>query len=105
MLAVHHDRKEAEAVLSRDERRNNARKRDGNWHQAVMQALRLVSLRQRFLVIGGLFVASMFELLGLTMIIPLLAAATMEVHGGKGAITNAIRKGNPASSVCRSIRC
>ena len=38
----------------------------------------------------------MFELLGLAMIIPLLASVSMEVHGGKGAITNAIRKGMEA---------
>ena len=84
-------------AVSRSERKKkNSRTRDGNWYQAVMQVLRLVSPMQRFLVIGGLFIASMFELLGLAMIIPLLAAATMEVHGGKGAITNAIRKGMEA---------
>jgi ATP-binding cassette subfamily C protein len=66
--------------------------RDGNWHQAVRQVLSLASPVQRVVVIGGLFLSSMFELLGLAMIIPLLASVTMEIHGGKGAITNAIRK-------------
>ncbi|MBK8211692.1 MAG: ABC transporter ATP-binding protein [Rhodospirillales bacterium] len=69
---------------------------DGNWRQAVIQVLRLASPFQRFTVVGGLFLSSMFELLGLAMIIPLLASVSMEVHGGKGAITNAIRKGMEA---------
>jgi ATP-binding cassette subfamily C protein len=66
--------------------------RDGNWRHAVRQVLSLASPVQRFVVIGGLFLSSMFELLGLAMIIPLLASVSMEMHGGKGAITNAIRK-------------
>lgn len=70
--------------------------RDAKWWQAVIHVLRLASPLQRFLVIGGLFLSSMFELLGLAMIIPLLASVSMQVHGGKGAITDAIRKGMEA---------
>ncbi|HYN39791.1 MAG TPA: ABC transporter ATP-binding protein [Rhodospirillales bacterium] len=82
--------------MARTERKKKFRTPGSSWQRAVREVLRLASPKQRILVVGGLFVASMFELLGLAMIIPLLAAATMEVHGGKGAITNAIRRGMEA---------
>ena len=44
----------------------------------------------------------MFELLGLTMIIPCSPAPRSEVHGGKSAITHAIRAGMESVG-CRSI--
>ena len=74
-------------------KKKKGKARGNNWRQAVSQVLSLASPVQRVVVIGGLFLSSMFELLGLAMIIPLLASASMEIHGGKGAITNAIRKG------------
>ena len=43
------------------------------WLRAVGDILRLVRLRDRIFVISGLFISSIFELFGLTMIIPLLA--------------------------------
>ena len=63
------------------------------WWQAVGQALRLTSVGKRIVVVGGLFVSSIFELLGLTMIIPLLASASLEMHTSKSGITTAIRWG------------
>jgi ATP-binding cassette subfamily C protein len=57
----------------------------------MARVLRLAALRKRVIVIGGLFVSSIFELLGLTMIIPLLASASSDLHSGKSGITNAIR--------------
>lgn len=82
--------------MSRRQRKNKRTAAGESWYQAVMQVLRLASPLQRFLVVGGLFLASMFELIGLTMIIPLLATATMDVQSGKGAITKAIRGGMEA---------
>lgn len=82
--------------MSRTERKKKRAPIGDSWYQAVTRVMGLVSPGKRILVVGGLFLASMFELIGLTMIIPLLAAATTEVHGGKGAITGAIRKGMEA---------
>lgn len=45
------------------------------WLRAMWRVLRLVSPMQRLVVIGGLFVATVLETLGMTMIIPLLASS------------------------------
>ena len=74
-------------------KRKNRKKRKTAWWQAVGQALRLTSVGKRIVVVGGLFVSSIFELLGLTMIIPLLASASFEMHTSKSGITTAIRWG------------
>lgn len=64
------------------------------WVKALWRTLRLVGPRQRFVVVTGLFVASLFELLGLTMIIPLLATAAhlKETKGLTVAIESALAK-------------
>ena len=46
------------------------------WAKATRAILSLVRLRDRILVVVGLFVSSIFELLGLMMVIPLLATVT-----------------------------
>jgi ATP-binding cassette subfamily C protein len=56
----------------------------------IVRALGLASPRQRLIVIGGLFVASVFELFGLMMIIPLIAAAS-GLRETKGAMMSGIR--------------
>lgn len=63
-------------------RRGTLRKLWG-WVRAMRRVLRLVSTRDRYLVIGGLFLSSMLELIGLTMIIPLLASAS-QLRESKG---------------------
>lgn len=51
--------------------------RKGPWGgSSLCEALRFASLRQRTIVIVGLFAASLSELFGLMMIIPLIAAAS-----------------------------
>lgn len=59
------------------------------WVLAMRRVLRLVSRRQRYLVIVGMFFSSLLELIGLTMIIPLLASAS-QLRESKG-IALAIR--------------
>lgn len=71
-------------------------KRKAGWGRAMVRVLRLAALRKRVVVIGGLFVSSIFELLGLTMIIPLLASASSDLHKGKSGMTNALRSGMEA---------
>jgi ATP-binding cassette subfamily C protein len=58
--------------------------------RAVQEVLALVPPRQRILVIIGLFFSSMLELLGVTMIIPLLASVT-HLRDGKLGLVTAIR--------------
>lgn len=53
------------------------------WARAMRRVLRLVPPRQRYLVIVGLFFSSLMELIGLTMIIPLLAS-TAQLKESKG---------------------
>ncbi len=62
------------------------------WVKALRRVLRLVGPRKRYIVIVGLFFASLLELLGLTMIIPLLAtSAHMKEAKGIGiAIQDAL---------------
>jgi ATP-binding cassette subfamily C protein len=54
-----------------------------DWVRAARRVLKLVSPRKRFIVIFGMFIASLLELLGLTMIIPLLATAA-QLRQSKG---------------------
>lgn len=67
-------------------------RRPAIWLSAFARVLQLVPPKTRFVVISGLFVASVLELFGLTMIIPLLALAAQvrEKHGG---LVVAIRAG------------
>ena len=62
------------------------------WIKALRRVLRLVDGRRRSIVVVGMFFASLLELLGLAMIIPLLAtAAHMKEAKGLGiAIQNAL---------------
>ena len=62
------------------------------WLSAFGRVLRLVPLRTRLVVIGGLFISSVLELFGLTMIIPLLATAA-QVREAKAGLMMAIRAG------------
>jgi ATP-binding cassette subfamily C protein len=65
------------------------------WLSAFGRVLRLVPLRTRLVVIGGLFISSVLELFGLTMIIPLLATAA-QVREAKAGLMMAIRSGMEA---------
>jgi ATP-binding cassette, subfamily C, bacterial len=77
-------------------KRKSRKKRKIGWSRAFGRVLRLASPGKRVIVIGGLFVSSIFELLGLTMIIPLLASASFEMHTTKSGITTSIRSGMEA---------
>jgi ATP-binding cassette subfamily C protein len=83
-------------VTDRAKRRKRGKKRKAGVLHAFVKVLALAPLRKRIVVIGGLFVSSIFELLGLTMIIPLLASASMEHHSSKPGISTAIRSGMEA---------
>jgi len=60
------------------------RKRGRKWARAVADVLRLAPPRTRALVIAGSFTASVLDLIGLTMMLPLIIAATDlgQVHKG-----------------------
>lgn len=68
---------------SAKKKRRSTPKKVWLWIKALRRVLRLVDGRRRALVIVGLFFASLLELLGLTMIIPLLATAA-HVKEAKG---------------------
>ena len=59
----------------------------GNKMRAVSDVLGLVRPWQCALVIGGLFLSSLFDLFGLTMIVPLLASVTSFGQGKLGLVT------------------
>ena len=59
----------------------------GNNMRAVSSVLGLVRPWQCALVIGGLFLSSLFDLFGLTMIVPLLASVTSFGQGKLGLVT------------------
>ncbi|MFO1128699.1 MAG: ABC transporter ATP-binding protein [Rhodospirillales bacterium] len=61
--------------LPTKKKRRSTPKKVWLWIKALGRVLRLVDGRQRFIVVVGLFFASLLELLGLTMILPLLATA------------------------------
>ena len=73
-------------------KRRSTAKKVWLWIKALRRVLRLVGPRKRYIVIVGLFFASLLELLGLTMIIPLLAtSAHMKEAKGIGvAIQSAL---------------
>jgi ATP-binding cassette, subfamily C, bacterial len=83
-------------VTDRAKRKIKKKKRKAGVLHAFRKVLALAPLRKRIVVIGGLFISSIFELLGLTMIIPLLASASMEHHSSKPGISTAIRSGMEA---------
>lgn len=66
----------------RKKRRSTPRKLWG-WVRAARRVLKLVPARKRYIVVFGMFIASLLELLGLTMIIPLLATAA-QLRQSKG---------------------
>lgn len=80
-------------MTNRVTRKSRRKKRKAGLVRAFRQVLALAPLRKRIVVIGGLFLSSIFELLGLTMIIPLLASASMEHHSSKPGISTAIKSG------------
>ena len=61
-------------------------KRLGKWSRAVRQVLRLAPRRHRALVIVGTFVSGVLDLLGLTMMVPLIIAATELKDSTKGIV-------------------
>ncbi len=62
------------------------RKRIGKWSRAIGQVLRLASPRHRALVIVGTFISSILDLVGLTMMVPLIIAATDIKSSSKGVV-------------------
>ena len=62
------------------------RKRLDKWATAILRVLRLASPRQRALVVGGTFLSSVLDLIGLTMMVPLIIAATHAGDLSKGKI-------------------
>ena len=62
------------------------RKRVGKWWRAIRQVMRLASPRHRALVIVGTFVSSILDLVGLTMMVPLIIAATDLKESTKGIV-------------------
>ncbi len=64
-----------------------------NTNDNIRLVLSVVPLRQQVVVVLGLFVSSLFELIGLAMIVPLLAGAAGDLGsgGGKAALSEAIR--------------
>ena len=62
------------------------RKRVGKWWRAIRQVMRLASPRHRALVIVGTFVSSILDLVGLTMMVPLIIAATDLKESSKGIV-------------------
>ncbi|MFO1155104.1 MAG: ABC transporter ATP-binding protein [Rhodospirillales bacterium] len=77
---------------TRKKKRRSTPKKVWLWIKALRRILRLVDGRRRAIVVIGLFIASILELLGLTMILPLLAtAAHMKEAKGVGiAIQSAL---------------
>ena len=62
------------------------RKRVGKWWSAIGEILALAPARQRALVIIGTFVASVLDLIGLTMMVPFIIAATSAQESTKGMV-------------------
>jgi ATP-binding cassette subfamily C protein len=65
---------------------NRWRKRLGKWTKAIRQVMRLASPRQRALVVAGTFLSSVLDLVGLTMMVPLIIAATHVRETYKGSV-------------------
>ena len=83
-------------MTDQGKRKHKKNKRQIGLLRAFGRVLALAPLTKRVVVIGGLFISSIFELLGLTMIIPLLATASLDHHASKGGISTAIRSGMEA---------
>lgn len=66
------------------------RKRLGKWTGAVSDIMRLAPPRHRVLVVVGSFVSSLLDLIGLTMMVPLIIAAT-DVQGPTKGIVVALQ--------------
>lgn len=62
------------------------RKRISKWSHAIGQVLQLASPRHRALVIVGTFISSVLDLIGLTMMVPLIIAATDLKSSNKGIV-------------------
>ena len=62
------------------------RKRVGKWLGAISDVMRLAPRGHRFLVIGGAFASSILDLIGLTMMVPLIIAATDMKESTKGIV-------------------
>ncbi|HEX6010241.1 MAG TPA: ABC transporter ATP-binding protein [Geminicoccaceae bacterium] len=67
-------------------RKSRWRKRLGKWSSAVRQVLLLAPRRHRALVILGTFVSGVLDLIGLTMMVPLIIAATELKESTKGIV-------------------
>ena len=62
------------------------RKRLGKWSRAVREVMGLAPRRHRVLVVVGTFVSSVLDLIGLTMMVPLIIAATDLQGSTKGIV-------------------
>jgi len=62
------------------------RKRLGKWTSAVSDIMHLAPPRHRVLVVVGSFVSSVLDLIGLTMMVPLIIAATDLQGSSKGIV-------------------
>jgi ATP-binding cassette subfamily C protein len=63
-----------------------ARKRVGKWGRAAREVLLLAPRRHRTMVILGTFVASVLDLVGITMIVPLIVVAANLKESTKGSV-------------------
>ena len=62
------------------------RKRLRKWVTAIREVLRLAPRRHRALVVVGTFISSVLDLIGLTMMVPLIIAATNVQESTKGIV-------------------
>jgi ATP-binding cassette subfamily C protein len=62
------------------------RKRLRKWTRAIGEVMRLAPLGRRLLVVLGTFVAGVLDLIGLTMMVPLILAAANLKEGAKGSV-------------------
>jgi hypothetical protein len=63
-----------------------ARKRVGKWARAAREVLLLAPRRPRAMVIVGTFVSSVLDLVGITMIVPLIVVAANLKESTKGSV-------------------
>ena len=62
------------------------RKRLGKWSGAITDVMRLAPARHRVLVVLGSFLSSILDLIGLTMMVPLIIAASGTQESTKGIV-------------------
>ncbi|MGD9511972.1 MAG: ABC transporter transmembrane domain-containing protein, partial [Geminicoccaceae bacterium] len=67
-------------------RLSRLRKRLGKWAGAVSDIMRLAPLHHRLLVVVGSFLSSVLDLIGLTMMVPLIIAASDAQNSTKGIV-------------------